>query len=732
MMKINFACTILAAAMLNGCDSGSLTTKSLSSDKRSGIRASDLKSSDAEVETASAEAPSTEFKISIQGELPESGSGAAEYELFVVSPVADTYHSVILDGEADCEFDESVTVSPTSTPISFEVHEQKSYVLCVRAYNLEGAPSEVFSHRWTLDLKKPSLTVFNVPSEPTGQIELSFLVTSQQAGAYVYALNNGEKSCADETYSAEIALSEPIIAKAATAGKKQICVKSVDLFGVQSDIFEKTWTYSDAIPNMILTGLPTPITTLNETTVLIAADSKVQNYQYNILQGQSDCTAAAFGGLLPITTEIKSNLGLPGINTLCIKGQDVAGKTSGIFSYSWIFDNIKRDMVLTGLPEVEDPAEKLNIRIAGANIKEYKYVVLREDNAQCGNIKYSKLRDVAVAIEDNISIGGYTLCVVGKDSSGAFAAPARFAWTRIKMPLVRIEAVSGLPTTITNQKNFPSIAIVGFNAETYKFGLKAGAAECADVALTLGTGLDPFALNPATITTNGLYTICLLGIGHFKQLSEFKKYQFTFDNTPPVTPTFTDLPIGSVKTTLGTMTVTPAGDGALEYVFVRKTGGVATCNAVPESLVRLAIATPLDTATQGLFTLCLWTFDGANNFSPAATVRWELDMINPVQKNITQVVNATTVDATVSISNVEPSVAKVRYRFYFQTALTAAILACDDPVTLAATYTGGPAALTVIQSITKPATGETTRLCVFVEDGAGNKSLSKDSDVTTP
>jgi hypothetical protein len=475
---------------------------------------------------------------------------------------------------------------------------------------------------------------------------------------------------------------------------------------------------------MIFGGLPTPVTTLNEVTIAFAPESKIETYQYNMLQGQSDCTSSVYGAQLPIATPIKSNLGVPGLNTLCVKGQDSTGKSTGVFSYSWIFDIIRKELVLGGLPESEDPAEKLAIGVSGVNIKEYKYAVIHEDGAQCGNVKYSGFRPIDVAIDDKLSLGGYTLCIIAKNGNGEIATPSRYAWARIKMPEVSIEATSGLPPAITNQASFIGIKVSGLNAESYKSGFKIGDVDCAGVLLSTPNPVaTPFDLDLGATPVDGSYTICLSGIGHFKQASPLKKYLFAFDKTPPLFQ-LVNAPSGLVATNVISITVT--SDTAVQYVFVRKLG-VKTCNNAPESTGKFPIATLLtDIANEGDQTLCVWTFDNANNPSPPRTVTWKVDSIAPVQNEITQdVVNAGSIDIRVTIANLESAGAS--YKLYSQTAADAAILPCD-PAT-AATYNQGPFNITQKRRFNRPAAGEKTRVCVFVQDPAGNKSNVQFTDV---
>lgn len=715
------ASLIIAAV---GCDADSMQTKGLNTDKRSGKRASDFRSDNVEVESEQ-KVSASGFAVKVQGNLPENGSGAGTYELYVISALADSYRFSLQTDGSDCSIDEGASAIPLSTPIYIDVKDQAAYLLCVEAYTAAGEKSAMFTYQWTLDLKRPDVALLNVPSEATGQSKLNLTVLSAKASAYRYAFNNADKPCAEEAYSDSIDLTDSLTVTSVESGKKRICVRSIDSFGVESDIIEKEWTYSESVPAFLIGGLPTAISTISSIELVVDPNSGIQSYQHTFLQGGFDCKAAIFSGQKPITTPLSVTADVPGLHTLCFKGQDANGTSTGVFSYSWVFDQIRKDLVITGLPEGEDPREILKISVAGTGIKEYKYALLREDSGSCGNVKYSAFRPGGTVAEEKLVIGGYTLCVIAKNNAGQTASPSRYNWSRINMPEVAIQALSGLPPTLTNATTFTNITVGGKNAESYRFGVAPGDLNCT--AVTLGSDrlvATPFDIDLGPTAADGNYTLCIVGVGHFKQISPAQKYLFAVDKTPPQFQLI-GVPTGTVTTTALSIQVT--SQTAVQYVFVRKPGRV-TCNAAPESTGRFPLTASLtDNASEGTQTLCVWTFDSANNPSAPVASTWTVDTVAPVQENLqVSSVGVESVEIRVSIGNTETGGAT--YRLSAKTTLDSDIQPCDS-VLSSAFYDRGPFNITAPTSIVRPAAGSTTRICVYVEDAAGNKSAIKFTDI---
>jgi hypothetical protein len=405
----------------------------------------------------------------------------------------------------------------------------------VEAYDPSGKASSLFSYAWVVDLQKPDITILNAPEGETGLSSITLKITSDAAKAYRFARNNGTKDCSDESYGAEYSLTTGLAIQPSADGKARVCVKSIREGGVESDPAMVEWTYVDSLPSFSLSGLPS-VVTVGKTSqpIEFAADSALATYQWSQQKGISDCKAAAMSAALPMTTAIPSGLGVPGYNTLCIKGATATGAVGPIFHYVWEVDPVGAAITITGLPESDDGKDQLSITVGGQGIVEFQYALLHEDDGECTYKGYKPFQPVATKITDKLELGGYSLCIIGKDSNGNSSSALEFKWNRIKMPPVSFAVASGLPSLVTNETAFTGITVNTQNAEAFKFGFKVGDLECEMVPL--GMPISPtdtidFSLgaNPA----NGKYTFCAIGIGHFGQLSKTYRYQFEVDTVKP-------------------------------------------------------------------------------------------------------------------------------------------------------------------------------------------------------
>ncbi|MEZ4744160.1 MAG: hypothetical protein R3B45_17205 [Bdellovibrionota bacterium] len=713
--------------LLMACDVNTLQNKPLVEDRRSGMRASDLEemknldenSSNVEgTQTPNSTENNVKFLLKLQGALPPVEAKEGSYELYVISTTAEQYQYVVQLNSEDCNFAKDIPKISISTPINFTTTQEGSYRLCVRAFDSSGNESETFIHPWVVDLKRPSIGLLNVPEGTSGQQSLKITVTSDRARAYRFAYATTEKKCDELELSEEVPLTESIILNISGIGEKRICVKTIDNFDVESVMIDKTWMYSSNIPNLPLLGLPLAYSTSSEIEIIIPQDAEIISYQYNILQMSSDCSIATYSSTQSATTPIAiSNFSGSGLNTLCIKATTIDNKQIGPLAYSWIFDQIKKSIILNEVPEVEDPRENLNISISGINLNMYQYALIKDENGKCGNITYSDFQPLSIPINDRLSIGGYTLCVIAKNTSGETSSALRYSWIRIKMPVVSIQAVSGIPPSVTNKVLFENITVAGINAEQYKYAVSANDTDCSDLNYSEPKEIsEQFSIDIGNPTSDRTYTLCLQGIGHFSQLSEFTKYNFDFDSTPPA---FDILNPPSDPATTNSVSITIQSQNAIEYTYVKKSGNIS-CNTSPESPNRYPINNLLsEIFSEGQQTLCIWVFDSVGNASKPRTLTWKVDTIAPsIESLSTEDGSGNDVYFSVSLKNQE--IDGAYYHYYLQYKNANDILTCEDKTS--SLFNHGPINLTLKSKINKPRVDETVRICTYVVDSAGNTS----------
>ncbi|MBQ45964.1 MAG: hypothetical protein CMP10_00465, partial [Zetaproteobacteria bacterium] len=124
-----------------------------------------------------------------------------------------------------------------------------------------------------------------------------------------------------------------------------VYIKYRDALGNESSCISDDIIHDSIAPVAVISGTPASPTSNAAYDIDVQSGSGLETYQYALINGDAECSAASYGGTwIDETTNISGNLGASGAWKLCVIGKDAAGNgqsAATASSVAWTYDNVQ-------------------------------------------------------------------------------------------------------------------------------------------------------------------------------------------------------------------------------------------------------------------------------------------------------------------------------------------------------------------------------------------------------
>lgn len=477
-------------------------------------------------------------------------------------------------------------------------------------------------------------------------------------------------------------------------------------------------------PTVVLSNTPTHPNNVAGLNVTVGGTDVVE-YKYAIKNNTTACSASDSFNLnwIAVATPITDTLVADGQYQLCVIGRSnlgVAQTATDATHHSWVYAAGTYPLAtLSNTPAATSVASSLNVWVNGVGIADYQFAV-QSGGATCSSATFngswiSKNTAITSVLGSD---GNYTLCVLGRDSTGIEQLPANvtgYAWVKdVTAPTSTEINLANAPSNPSNL-NTLNVTVSGTDVVRYRYALTTQTVSCATVTYSATAILVATHITD-TLGADGNYRLCILGrdaAGNETTPANAKVVDWE-KNSNSATAVLSNTPASPSNATA--LNVSVAGTGITQYKYAVIESG--TCAAATYSAAWQLIATPItaNLGSDNSYTLCVIGKNAAGTeqaVSAATSANWTKDTVAPTGADIvltgspTSPSNATSLNVAVSGAGI------TNYKFALTTQASTCALASYSP--FIATSTNITANLGADGNL---------RLCVVTQDVAGNETTA--------
>lgn len=378
--------------------------------------------------------------------------------------------------------------------------------ICVDLVDKNGKKiGDSLSKMFIVDLERPSATILGAPSTKTNTTQFNFTISSTdpkdvKSFRYKTGLASNINCSSPDDYSKDMDPSEVISITNTNQVQMVFCALAIDHVGnVQriQNVTSKKWTIDTISPTVILSNVPTGVSSSTSLNIGISSTDPSDLYVYKYKVGRAsdvNCSVeAGYSALIQSTTSITNNIAsLPdGLLKICVIGTDEAGNTqSSATTTSWTKDTTAPIVTFSNTPLSKSSTTSLNIAVSSSSpsdLHRYKYKVGVASSVNCADLtNYSGFISPSVSITNNIaslSDVDIKICAFGIDELGnTQGTPTAFVWTKdTTSPIAGLTDTPSILNTLTG--SFLNISVSDTDTFSYRYKIGNASLNCSDPLL---------------------------------------------------------------------------------------------------------------------------------------------------------------------------------------------------------------------------------------------------------